>query len=87
MNVIVGASSCFALAGILIGIGALVVFRQPLLALRVTADLFVAAGLLRLSVDLSWAAITGTVAVIAVRHLLTRSLASDFNAAPHGARA
>lgn len=77
MNLVVGASWCVALAGILIGITALATFRQPLLALRVTVDLFIAAGLLRLSVDLSWAAIAGTVAVIAVRQLLTRSLASD----------
>ena len=81
MNFVVGASWCFALAGILIGIAALAVFRQPLLALRVMLDLFVAAGLLRLSVDLSWVAIAGTVTAIAIRRVLTASLASDFDAA------
>lgn len=80
MSVVVGASWCFALAGVLIGIAALATFRRPLLALRVMLDLFVAAGLLRLSVDLSWETIAGTVAVIAVRQILTRSLASDFAA-------
>jgi len=87
MNFVVSASWYVALAGILLGFAALAVFRQPLLALRVTMDLLVAAGLLRLSVDLSWAAIVGTVAVIAVRRLITRSLASDFSAAPHRAHA
>ncbi len=83
MNFVVNASSYFALAGILLGFAALAVFRQPLLALRVTMDLFVTAGLLRLSVDLSWAAIVGTMAGIGVRQLITRSLALDFSAAPH----
>lgn len=87
MNVVVGASWCFALAGILLGIAALAVFRQPVLALRVTTDLLVAAGLLRLSVDLSWTAIAGTAVVIAVRRLLTQSLTSDFGAARRKAHA
>ena len=77
MSIVVGASWCVALAGILLGVTALAAFRQPLIALRAMVDLFVAAGLLRLSVDLSWAAIAGTVTVIAVRHLLTHSLTSD----------
>ena len=52
MSNVVGASWCIALAAILLGITALATFRQPLIALRVMVDLFVAAGLLRLSVDL-----------------------------------
>lgn len=87
MNLVDGASWCFAIAGILVGIAALAVFRQPLVALRVMLDLFVAASLLRLSVDLSWAAVAGTVVVIAVRQVLTRSLASDFGAALRSAHA
>ncbi|MGZ5372478.1 MAG: hypothetical protein ACXWDE_11915 [Aeromicrobium sp.] len=87
MSPVVGVSWCVAFAGILLGIAALAVFRQPLLALRVMVDLFVAAGLLRLSVDLSWAAIAGTVAVIAVRRILTQSLASDLDASPRSAPA
>jgi hypothetical protein len=78
MNFVLGAAWCFALAGILLGAAALAVFRQPLLALRVMLDLFIAAGLLRLSVDLSWTAIAGTVAVITVRRLVTRILTADF---------
>lgn len=77
MSIVVGASWCIALAAILLGVTALATFRQPLIALRVMVDLFVAAGLLRLSVDLSWATIAGTVTVIAVRLLLTHSLTSD----------
>lgn len=78
MNFVVNASWCFALAGIALGIGALAVFRQPLLAMRVMLDLFVAAGLLRLSVDISWAAIASIVAVIAVRRMITHLLSADF---------
>lgn len=85
MNLVVNASWYVALAGVLLGTATLAVIRQPLLALRVTMDLLVAAGLLRLSVDLSWAAIAGTVAVIAVRQLITRSLTSDLRAAPRWA--
>ncbi|MCH9641060.1 MAG: hypothetical protein K0U70_08160 [Actinomycetia bacterium] len=87
MNFVVTASWYVALAGLALGVAALAVFRQPLLALRVTMDLFVTAGLLRLSVDLSWAAIAGTVAMIAVRRLVRRTLAADFNAALHRAHA
>ncbi len=78
MNIIVGVSWCFAIAGIVLGIAALAVFRQPLLALRVMLELFIASGLLRLSVDNSWAAIAGAVMVITVRRLITRSLIADF---------
>jgi hypothetical protein len=77
VNVSVGASWCLAIAGILLGVGAVVVFRQPLTALRVTLDFFLAAGLLRLSVDVSWETIAATVTVIAVRRLITRSLTAD----------
>jgi hypothetical protein len=87
MNLVVGAAWCFGIAGILIGIAALAVFRQPLLALRAMLDLFIAAGLLRLSVDLSWAAIAGTVTAIAIRRILSASLASDFDAARRRAHA
>jgi hypothetical protein len=79
-----------AAAGILVGIAGLAVFRQPLVALRVMLELFTAAGLLRLSVDLSWEAIAGVAVLIAVRRLVTRSLAVDFAAGlatPFGVRA
>ncbi len=87
MNLVVGASWCFALSGILLGMATLAVFRRPLLALRVTMDLLVAAGLLRLSVDLSWTAIAGIGVVIATRRLLRQSLAADFSSAQHRAHA
>ncbi|MGD9620394.1 MAG: hypothetical protein AB7G47_07635 [Mycolicibacterium sp.] len=83
----VNASWFVALAGILVGIATLAVFRQPLLALRVVMDLLVAAGLLRLSVEISWTAIAGTALLIAVRRLLTRGLASDLGAAKARAHA
>ena len=77
MSVVVNASWCLAIAGIMLGLCALLVFRQPIPALRVMIELFTAAGLLRLSVDLSWAAILGVVVLIAVRRLVTRSLVTD----------
>jgi hypothetical protein len=78
---VVDASWWFAIAGIVLGIAALAVFRKPLPAMRVMLELFTASGLLRLSVDLSWEAVAGVAAVIAVRQLVTRSLAADFTAA------
>ena len=75
------ASWCLAIAGIAIGVAALLVFRRPLPALRVMIELFTAAGLLRLSVDLSWTAILGVVTLIAVRRVVTRSLTADLSAA------
>lgn len=80
MNFVVTASWYVALAGILLGVATLAVFRQPLLAMRVTMDLLVAAGLLRLSVELSWTAIAGTAVLIGMRRLLTHALAADFTA-------
>ncbi|TRW84887.1 hypothetical protein FK535_10420 [Mycolicibacterium sp. 018/SC-01/001] len=76
----VAASWLLAIAGIAIGMAALIVFRQPVLALRVMIELFTAAGLLRLSVDLSWTAILGVVTLIAVRRVVTRSLTADLSA-------
>ncbi len=81
MSVVADASGCLAIAGILLGLGALLVFHQPLPALRVMIELFTAAGLLRLSVDMSWAAIVGVVALIAVRRVVTRSLTVDLRTA------
>ncbi|MDY6998486.1 MAG: hypothetical protein SW019_17950 [Actinomycetota bacterium] len=78
MTIIVGAAWCMGIAGIVLGAAALIVFRQPLPALRVTMEMFIAAGLLRLSVDNSWAAIAGAAIVIAVRRMITRSLTADF---------
>jgi hypothetical protein len=78
MQLIEAASWCFGVAAIVLGVAALAVFRQPLPALRVTLELFIAAGLLRLSVDNSWAAIASAALVIAIRRLLTRSLTADF---------
>ncbi|MEE9242893.1 MAG: hypothetical protein V3U55_02390 [Mycobacterium sp.] len=81
MTLVVSASWCCILAGIMLGIAALAVFRRPMLALRTAMDLFVAASLLWLTFDSSWTAIAGTVAVIALRQLLAGTLASDFAAA------
>ena len=53
MNLVVGASWCFALAGILLGMTTLGVFRLPLLSLCVMMDLFVAAAFAALRLDFS----------------------------------
>ena len=79
MAFIDAVSWCVGIAGIVLGSAALAIFRQPLPALRVTLELFIAAGLLRLSVDNSWAAIAGAAVVIAIRRVLTRSLTADFS--------
>ena len=79
MTIVVAASWCLAIAAIAIGVAALLVFRQPLPALRAMLDLVTAAGLLRLSVDMSWTAVLGVVAVIAVRRVVTRSLTADLD--------
>ncbi|MEH3141253.1 MAG: hypothetical protein PGN37_13950 [Mycobacterium kyogaense] len=80
-TVVAEASWCLAIAGITIGVATLLVFRRPLPALRAMIDLFTAAGLLRLSVDMSWTAIAGVVTLIAVRRVITRSLTADLGAA------
>ncbi|MBB2990170.1 hypothetical protein FHR72_001638 [Mycolicibacterium iranicum] len=90
MSVVVAASWCLAIAGIMLGVAALVVFRAPLLALRVMLELLTAAGLLRLSVDSTWTAIAAAAAVIVLRRVVTRSVIADLNAAPwraHGSAA
>lgn len=80
-SLVVAASWCVAIGGIAVGAAALLVFRRPLPALRVMIELLTAAGLLRLSVDMSWTAILGVVTVIAVRRVVTRSLTADLSAA------
>ena len=80
MTIVVAASWCLAIAAIAIGVAALLVFRQPLPALRAMIELLTAAGLLRLSVDMSWTAVLVVVAVIAVRRVVTRSLTADLRA-------
>ncbi len=79
MTIVVAASWCLAIAAIAIGVAALLVFRQPLPALRAMIELLTAAGLLRLSVDMSWTAILGVVTLIAVRRVVTRSLTADLD--------
>lgn len=64
-------------AGIVLGAAALVTFRRPAVALHVLLDLLLAAGLLRLSVDLEWPVIAVTAAVVILRRVVSRSLLSD----------
>ena len=82
VNVVVGASWFFGVAAITLGLAVLVVFRNPLLALRVLLELLTAAGLLRLSVDATWAAIAATGLLVVLRMTLTRSLMADLSSPP-----
>lgn len=54
----------------------LAVFGRPVLAMHVLLDLFLAAGLLRLTVNASWTTIAVTAAVVVLRRVLTRGLAT-----------
>jgi len=80
VSFVISVSWVIAAAGIVLGVVGLAVFRQPLLALRVVLELLTAAGLLRLSVDSTWAALAGVALVIAVRKVVTRSLVADLAA-------
>lgn len=82
MSLVVAISWCVAIAGIVLGLAALAVFGKPLPALRVTVELLTAAGLLRLSVDLSWTAIISIAVLVAVRRAVTRNLTADITASP-----
>ncbi|CAN3128477.1 hypothetical protein ACNUDN_11205 [Mycobacterium sp. smrl_JER01] len=82
MSVVLGAAWCLAIAAIVLGVTALLVFRAPLPALRVTLELLTAAGLLRLSVDSSWAAIAVAAVLIVIRRVLIRSLVDDLSLSP-----
>lgn len=78
MTLVLGAAWCAAVAGIVLGLATMIVFRAPLPAMRVTLELLTAAGLLRLSVDSSWAAIAVAAALILLRRMITRVLVADF---------
>ncbi|OAN37514.1 hypothetical protein [Mycolicibacterium iranicum] len=82
MSVVISVSWVIAAAAIALGVAAVTVFRQPLLALRVMLELLTAAGLLRLSVEATWVALAGVAMLIAVRKMVTRSLAADLTAPP-----
>lgn len=86
MSIVLAASWCVAVAGIVLGGATLAVFGKPLPALRVMLELLTAAGLLRLSADASWAAIAAAAALIALRKTLTHSLIADFTASSWRAR-
>ena len=78
MTLVLGAAWCAAVAGIVLGLATMIVFRAPLPAMRVALELLTAAGLLRLSVDSSWAAIAVAAALILLRRMITRVLVADF---------
>jgi hypothetical protein len=86
VTLVLGASWCLAIAGIVLGLATLATFGKPLPALRLMLELLTAAGLLRLSVDSSWTAIAATAALIIMRKTITRSLIADLTT-PRGPRA
>ena len=86
MNLVISAAWGLAAAGIVLGAGSVIVFRRPLVALRMMLEFFTAAGLLRLSADVSWETIAAAGALIAVRQVVTRTLAADLRSpTPAGA--
>ncbi|BBY29455.1 hypothetical protein [Mycolicibacterium sediminis] len=79
----IAVSWLVAAAAILLAGVTLAVFGRPILALHVLLDLFLAAGLLRLSADASWATIAVTAGVVVLRQVVTRGLvAADSARAP-----
>lgn len=63
-----------AAVAIVVAGATLMVFGRPVLAMHVLLDLFLAAGLLRLSADASWATIAVTAGVVVLRQVATRAL-------------
>jgi hypothetical protein len=67
------ALACVA-AGLLTGGAAVLSTRNGVLGLQITLEFWVAAGLLRLAGDLTWAALAGAAAIVALRQLLNSGL-------------
>lgn len=70
------AAAATALTGAAVLLAAVVLARthRPTLALGVGLDVLLAAGLLRLSGDVSWRQVATAAALVALRHLITRGL-------------
>ncbi|MGE2727891.1 hypothetical protein ACQI4F_00285 [Mycolicibacterium vaccae] len=80
------AALCLVFAGIVVGLAAWLRFKRPVVALRAMLECFTAAGLLRLSTEMSWSAVAGVAAVIAVRRLAAGRLTADLLARRKTAR-
>ena len=61
-------------AGLSAGLAVGLATRRVLLAIRVAVDFWVAAGLIRLSGDVSWQALLGAAGILALRQLLHLAL-------------
>ncbi|MPV35869.1 DUF1622 domain-containing protein [Georgenia subflava] len=78
-GVVASAAVAITAAGVVVALA--VAVRAGLrTAIPVLLDFLLAAGLLRLTVDLEWDAIAGTALIVAIRHLITAGLA--FGAPP-----
>jgi hypothetical protein len=73
----VAASWVIAAAAIVLGAATLAVWHKPAPALHVALDLLLAAGLLRLSVDASWATVAVSAGIVVLRRMLTRALSTS----------
>ena len=82
-TIVTSLSWLIVAAGIVLAAGTLVVLHRPLSALHVLLDLFLAAGLLRLSADASWPTIAATAAVVMLRHIVTRGVQRADSARRH----
>ena len=70
-TVVTNLSWLIVAAGILLAAATLAMLHRPLSALHVLLDMFLAAGLLRLSADAAWPAIAATAAVVILRRIVT----------------
>ena len=83
----IAVSWLVVVAAIVLAGATLMVFHRPVLAMHVLLDLFLAAGLLRLSADASWATIAVTAGVVVLRHVVTRALVTADSARAGSAHA
>jgi hypothetical protein len=67
------ALACVA-AGLLAGSAAVLSTRNGVLGLQIALEFWVAAGLLRLTGDLTWSVLAGAAAIVALRQLLNYGL-------------
>jgi hypothetical protein len=64
---------CVAL-GVSAGAAVLLATRQALFAIRVAVDFWVAAGLIRLTGDVTWSTLASAAGIVAIRQLLNLAL-------------
>ncbi|MEZ0341432.1 hypothetical protein ACAG25_15760 [Mycobacterium sp. pV006] len=77
MSFVDAFAACLTVAGVVVGLVSWVRFQRPLVALRAMLECFTGAGLLQLSMVLSWPAVFGVAALIAVQYVVVGRLTAD----------